>query len=39
MISEEDDYDVWVDFTTGGTILSLRHPALSQTQSLGQASE
>ncbi len=29
MIAQEDDYDVWVDFTTGGTIISLRQPALS----------
>lgn len=27
---EENDYDVWVDFTTGGTVVSLR-PVLQTT--------
>lgn len=26
IVSQEDDYDVWVDFSTGGTVVSLRRP-------------
>jgi hypothetical protein len=33
MISQRDDFDVWVDFNTGGTIVSLRHPVFSPTSS------
>lgn len=28
ILSQEDDYDVWLDFTTGGTVVSLRRPEL-----------
>lgn len=27
IVSQKPDYDVWVDFTTGGTVVSLRGPA------------
>jgi hypothetical protein len=39
IVSQEEDYDVWVDFTTGGTVVSLRRPLhLSSTQSTEQTS-
>ena len=39
IVSQEEDYDVWVDFTTGGTVVSLRRPLhLSSMQSTEQSS-
>lgn len=39
VLSQEKDYDVWIDFTTGGTVVSLRRPEpLSAMRSAEQTS-